>query len=183
MTQDLFAPTLAAAHARIAAVRPADYARSRNALDGAVTRLSPYIAHGFVTLPEVLAGVADKHRLDVQHKFVFELGWREFFQHVWQQQGAGILRSIHGGPLPESAYARELPADIREARTGVPVIDQAVRTLYATSSLPEPDSPVMSTVTWLCASRPMPRNTSCMAGAWPNISGASVSFSSATSSR
>ena len=41
----------------------------------------------------------------------------------------------------------------------------------------------MSTVTWLCASRPMPRNTSCMAGAWPNISGASVSFSSATSSR
>jgi deoxyribodipyrimidine photo-lyase len=135
MTSDTFPATLAAAHARIAAVRPADYARSRNALEGAVTRLSPYIAHGFVTLPEVLAGVADKHRLDVQHKFVFELGWREFFQHVWAQQGAGILRSIHAGPMPEAAYARELPADIREARTGVPVIDQAVRTLYATGYL------------------------------------------------
>ena len=45
-----FAPTLAAAQARIAAVRPAAYARTRNALDGAVSQLSPYITHGFVTL-------------------------------------------------------------------------------------------------------------------------------------
>ncbi len=59
-----FEPTLAAAHARIAAVRPAAYARTRNALDGAVSGLSPYITHGFVTLPEVLAGVAARHPLD-----------------------------------------------------------------------------------------------------------------------
>jgi deoxyribodipyrimidine photo-lyase len=38
---DTFAPTLAAAQARIAAVRPAAYARTRNMLDGAVTGLSP----------------------------------------------------------------------------------------------------------------------------------------------
>ena len=41
-----FAPTMAAAHAALAAVRPGEYARSRNALDGASTRLSPYITHG-----------------------------------------------------------------------------------------------------------------------------------------
>ena len=127
---DPFPPTLAAARARIAAVRPADYARSRNALDGAVTRLSPYITHGLVSLPEVLAGVAARHRLDVQHKLVFELGWRAYFHHVWQHRGAGILQSLHPGPLPEAAYAGELPADIRTGCTGVPVIDQAVRTLY-----------------------------------------------------
>ncbi|MCY1540763.1 hypothetical protein D9M68_764220 [compost metagenome] len=33
----------------------------------------------------------------------------------------------------------------------------------ATSSLPVPDSPVISTVTLDCASRPMARNTSCIA--------------------
>ncbi len=130
-----FAPTRAAALARIAAVRPADYARSRNAIDGAVTQLSPYITHGLVTLPEVLAGVASRHRLDVQHKFVFELGWREFFRHVWAHRGDGILQSLHRGPLPDDAYAEELPADIRQARTGVPAIDVAVRTLYATGTL------------------------------------------------
>src|SRR5471032_1356690 len=43
----------------------------------------------------------------------------------------------------------------------------------ATSSLPVPDSPVISTVTFDCDSRPMARNTSCMAGAWPRISGVS----------
>jgi deoxyribodipyrimidine photo-lyase len=132
---ETFAPTLAAAQARIAAVRPAAYARTRNALDGAVSSLSPYITHGFVTLGDVLAGVAARHALDVRHKFVFELGWRAYFRHVWQHRGEGILRSLHEGPLPEDAYARELPADIRQACTGLPVVDEAVRALYATGTL------------------------------------------------
>ncbi len=130
-----FLPTRAAAQARIADVHPAEYARSRNAIEGAVSRLSPYITHGVVSLPEVLAGVAARHRLDVQHSFVFELGWREYFHHVWQQRGDGILQSLHAGPLPELAYTPELPQDIRRACTGVPAIDQAVRTLYATGYL------------------------------------------------
>ena len=122
-TQEPFPATLAAAHERIAALRVAEYARTRNALDGAVTRLSPYITHGFVSLPEVLAGVAGRavpQRLSLQHKFVCELGWREFFQHLWQHRGSGILADTHPGPLPAQAYTRELPADIRQARTGVP---------------------------------------------------------------
>jgi len=129
------APTLAAARARIAAVRPGAYARTRNALDGAVSNLSPYITHGFVTLADVLAGVAARHTLDMQHKFVFELGWRAYFRHVWQHRGEAILRSLHQGPLPDEAYARELPSDIRQACSGVPVVDEAVRALYATGTL------------------------------------------------
>ena len=43
----------------------------------------------------------------------------------------------------------------------------------ATSSLPVPDSPVISTVAFDCDNRPIARNTSCIAGAWPRISGAS----------
>jgi deoxyribodipyrimidine photo-lyase len=132
---ETFAPTLAAAQARIAAVRPAAYARTRNALDGAVSGLSPYITHGFVTLAEVLAGVASRHALDAQHKFVFELGWRAYFRHVWQHRGEAILQSLRQGPLPDDAYARAMPADIRHACTGVPVVDEAVRMLYATGTL------------------------------------------------
>ncbi len=132
---DGFAPTLAAAFARIAAVQPAAYARTRNALGGAVSQLSPYITHGFVTLADVLQGVATRQTLEVQHKFVYELGWRAYFRHVWQHRGSGILQSLHEGPLPDDAYARELPADIRQACTGVPVVDEAVRALYATGML------------------------------------------------
>src|SRR5512139_1687054 len=128
-------PTLAAAQARIEAVRPAAYARTRNAIDRAVSGLSPHITHGLVSLTDVLAGVASRHDLPVKHKFVYELGWRAYFRHVWQQRGDGILRSLHEGPLPDAAYATELPADIRQGRTGVPAIDQAVRTLHATGML------------------------------------------------
>ena len=54
---DALPPTRSAALTRIERVRPAAYARTRNQLDGAVTGLSPYLTHGLVTLPEVLAGV------------------------------------------------------------------------------------------------------------------------------
>ncbi len=132
---DSLPPTRSAALAHIARVRPAAYARTRNHLDGAVTGLSPYITHGIVTLREVLAGVLQREPLDVQHKLVFELGWREFFRHVWSHRGDEILQSLHAGPRPDAAYDPVLPADIREARTGVAVIDEAVRTLYATGTL------------------------------------------------
>ena len=132
---DTFPPTRQAALARVSDVRPSDYARSRNALEGAVTGLSPYITHGLVSLPEVLAGVTAKHPLDVQHKFVFELGWREYFRHVWAFRGEEIFESLREGLLPQTSYSALLPADIRQAATRVPVIDMAVRTLYATGYL------------------------------------------------
>ncbi len=104
---EVFAATLAAAHARIAAVRPDAYARTRNALDGAVSGVSPYITHGFVTLGDVVASVAKRDALDVQHKFVYELGWRAYFRHVWQHRGEGTLSSLSAADL---LAVNEVPA-------------------------------------------------------------------------
>lgn len=139
----LIEPTAQAAVQRLQAVRAHDYARTRNHLDGAVTRLSPYITHGVLSLPQVLAHVQEAERardakgrgLAPGHKFINELAWREYFHHVWQHEGKAIFTSLHEGPMPDSAYARVLPEDIRQACTGVPVIDQAVRELYATGYL------------------------------------------------
>jgi deoxyribodipyrimidine photo-lyase len=127
-----FEPTLQAAHARLAAVQPSAYARTRNALDGAVTRLSPYLTHGLLSLREVFDAVNARHPLDAQHKLVFELGWRAYYRHVWEHVGDGIHASIHTGLLPDDAYQLEMPADVLEARTGIPAIDLAVRELYET---------------------------------------------------
>jgi deoxyribodipyrimidine photo-lyase len=124
-------PTPEAAQQTLRAVRPSEYARTRNHLSGAVTHLSPYLTHGFVQVPDVMAAL----QLPREHKLVFELGWREFFHHAWRHDGEAIFTSLHEGPLPDSAYAKELPADIREGRTGVPAIDQSVRALYTTGYL------------------------------------------------
>lgn len=131
MTPQDLSPTREAALAQLAAVDAAAYARTRNHLQGAVTGLSPYLTHGLLSVPECLAALG----LPPQHKLVYEFGWREFFRHVWAHRGDAILRDLHEGPLPASAYARVLPDDIRRGATGVPVIDQAVRTLYATGTL------------------------------------------------
>jgi deoxyribodipyrimidine photo-lyase len=132
-----FPPTLQAALARIQSVSPSQYARSRNALDGAVTGLSPYLTHGIVSLPQVAQHIAQKHKLSYDDKLIFEFGWREFFHHVWSRAASpeDILRDMRPANLWRGAYAHELPADIREGRTGVPVIDAAVRQLYATGYL------------------------------------------------
>lgn len=132
---NVFPPTTDAVAQRLDAIRPDKYARSRNALDGAVTRLSPYLTHGMLTLPEAYAGVNARHPLDPRHKLVYEFGWREFFHHVWAHRGDAVFASLHPGLLPDDAYTDAMPADILEGRTGLPVIDNAVRCLYRTGYL------------------------------------------------
>ena len=133
---DALPPSRGAALARAARVQPTAYARTRNHLEGAVTGLSPYLTHGVLTLREVLTEVLRQEGpLPVGHKLVFEFGWREYFRHVWSHAGDRIMHSLHPGPRADDAYASILPDDIRQARTGVPAIDEAVRTLYATGTL------------------------------------------------
>lgn len=132
LAANAFPPTPAAARARLAAVRPADYARSRNHLDGAITRLSPYLTHGLLGPADTVGRLRARHRLPLSHKLVQELGWRAYFQHSWRHRGETIFHDLHPGPLPQAAYARALPADLRRGATGIPAIDQAVRALYAT---------------------------------------------------
>ena len=126
-----FEPGAAAAWSRLRAARPGSYARSRNHLEGAVTRLSPYLSHGYLELAEALRELRRLHGLGLQHKLVQELGWRAYFRHAWRHLGERMFDSLHTGPLPEAAYARALPPDVRGAATGVPAIDCSVRTLYA----------------------------------------------------
>ena len=133
-----FEPTHAAALARLAVIRPAEYARSRNALDGAVTGLSPYFTHGMLRMDEAARAVHQRHALNFDDKLVFEFAWREFFQHVWSRagdQGDAILRDMHGELPWHGQYSDVLPRDIREGCTGVAAIDNAVRILYATGYL------------------------------------------------
>jgi deoxyribodipyrimidine photo-lyase len=130
-----FEPTLTEALRRLDAVHPGEYARTRNALDGAVTGLSPYLTHGVLPMRSVVARVMQRHRLGFEDKLMFELAWREFFQHVWSREGERVLQDMRPAGLWDGEYASALPADLREARTGVPPIDTAVRQLYATGYL------------------------------------------------
>lgn len=120
----------AGALAALAALDPVAYAASRNHLDGAVTRLSPYIRHGVLTLAEVRQAVfaalaARGLGRSAGEKLINELGWRDYWQRVWQQLGEGIWDDREQGAsgLPPSAYRQDLPEDIAGGRTGLACID------------------------------------------------------------
>ena len=133
--KDVFSPSPEAAQARLDAVDPKAYARSRNSIDGAVTRLSPYLTHGIITLPEAYQAINARTPLEPQGKLVFEFGWREYHHHVWAHLGERIQQSLHAGLHDDASYAAQVPEDVRHAATGIPAIDTAVRTLYATGYL------------------------------------------------
>ncbi|MCM5571386.1 FAD-binding domain-containing protein [Burkholderiaceae bacterium FT117] len=126
---DGFAPTIAAALARLDAADPAAYARTRNALDGAVLRVSPWVTHGFVDVPDAIERIAARSTLRDDDRLVFEFAWREFFHHVWRHLGDAILDDLGRPAWPGPRDAR-VPGDVLAAATGVPAIDQAVRALY-----------------------------------------------------
>lgn len=122
-------PTREAALLRLRMVDPRAYGRTRNFLDGAVTRLSPWIAHGLLDVPEVIDDLRARHAVRTQDKLVFELAWREYYHHVWRHLGDGILADIRRG-CANATYVTTLPPDLVTASSGVPVVDAAVRQLY-----------------------------------------------------
>ena len=126
-----FEPTNAGLEARLSTIDIAAYSKTRNHLSGQVTRLSPYITHGFISIPELFDRLPE---LKLADKLAFEFGWREFFHHVWSREGERILSDLRPS-LPGVRYANELPEDIREGRTGLAVIDRAVHELYSTGYL------------------------------------------------
>jgi len=132
--QDDFPPSRFAALRRALCAEPARYARTRNHLDGAVTALSPYVTHGLLPADELFDLWRRRLGLNLGDKLLAELAWREFFHHVWHHRGEDILRDLGPG-LPGVRYADHLPADLRRAATGVPVIDATVRRLYRTGWL------------------------------------------------
>lgn len=120
-----------AALAAIDSVDPVQYARSRNFLNGAVTRLSPWITHGFTSVREAAQRISQRHPLGFDDKLIFEFAWREFFKHVHGELGKGILSDVRK-PVWSGRYSDSLPADIREGRTGVKAIDESIAMLYST---------------------------------------------------
>lgn len=115
---------------QIQQINPMDYAQTRNFLDGAVTRLSPYITRGFLTLPQVRDTVLENYSKEDAKKFIQELAWREYFQKVWQARGDEIFSDIRFEQ--DGVVSTGVPTNVLRAQTGVAVLDAGIESLYET---------------------------------------------------
>ena len=114
---------------RINHIRPAQYAKTRNFLRGAVTLLSPYISRGVIQLPELKDMLLQQYGYRASEKLISELAWREFFQRIWQAKGDAILQDLRNEQSPISTH--QIPAAVINANTGITGIDQSIQALYA----------------------------------------------------
>jgi len=118
----------AAAEDKLASFPVSRYAGTRNFLSGAVSRLSPYIRHGVITLREVY----ERFAAAKSEKFVQELAWRDYWQRVYVEIGDGVWQdrepSKTGVP-----YQDALPEDW--GSTGLACMDGFAEELESTGYL------------------------------------------------
>ena len=69
---------------QVDAIDPIEYGKTRNYIDGAVTKLSPYISRGVISTKYIARKVLGKGYKPYQiESFLKELAWRDYFQQVW----------------------------------------------------------------------------------------------------
>jgi deoxyribodipyrimidine photo-lyase len=124
-----------AAEEALQKIDPVAYAKTRNFLTGAITRLSPYIRYGVLSLREVRDYLLE----NVQHpddatKLINELGWRDYWQRLYTNLGNGIWQDqeAYKTGYKSQDYAPDLPADITAGTTGRVCIDSFSRELQET---------------------------------------------------
>lgn len=129
-----FPTDFAAIAARMRQVDPLQYGSNRNFLDGAVTRLSPYISRGVISTRQVYEAVLEAgcapQRIE---KFIQELAWRDYWQQLWLAHGARINNDLRR-PQPLAHHAG-MPEHIISHQTGIQAIDAGIAEFYETGYL------------------------------------------------
>ena len=115
-----------AAELTLAQVQPGPYGQTRNYLDGAVTRLSPYIRHGVLSLAEVKTAVLAQIQTWTEgEKLITELAWRDYWRRLYERLGDHIWQDLEPyktGWHPQD-YHPDLAEDIGKGTTGLACMD------------------------------------------------------------
>ena len=102
--------------------------RNRVGDSSGVSRLSPYIRHGLLSLSECRTRVLASSGSEASRKFIQELAWREYFGDVHRLYGDAII--THDLEAPKVRLERKpLPDDIRYGSTGLACMDENIADL------------------------------------------------------
>jgi deoxyribodipyrimidine photo-lyase len=126
----------------LASGRPHTYKATRNALSGRdfSSHWSPWLANGALSVRRVVAELksfeAERGASDGSYWLWFELLWREHFRWMLRRHGAALFRPQGLRPsAPRVVHDPEAFARWREGRTGLDLVDAAMRELRHTGTL------------------------------------------------
>jgi deoxyribodipyrimidine photo-lyase len=116
---------------RVESIDPIAYGRTRNFIDGAVTRLSPYISRGVISTRFVMDRLyARGYKAYQMEKLLQELAWRDYFQRIGQERPDLTERELRNPQQDVDHY--KIPKAVLEADTGIEAVDASIRGLYET---------------------------------------------------
>lgn len=127
----------AAADRLMTQINAPSYSKTRNHLDGTVTRLSPYIRHGVISANTIRNHVLRSFPKAKSERFLQQLAWRDYWQRLYRANPDWIWNSVENyktGFRP-SDYVDGLPDDILNGETGIATIDHFIHTLTSTGWL------------------------------------------------
>ena len=116
---------------------PTLYAKTRNFLNGQISRLSAHIKYGIVTNKELYEYIRDKYNFVESEKFIQELAWRDFWRSYAYHHPDQLWKDVEEyktGFLARE-YADNLPEDIISATTPTQIINVFIEQLISTGYL------------------------------------------------
>ncbi len=113
---------------RLSEVDAVTYGRNRNFINGAVTRLSPYLRYGCLTLQEVSDNVLHRFGKQQSARLISELAYRDYWRQNWYRHGNAIFSDMEDAKVPLGENL--LPAYISQGITGLPCMDEVIRSLF-----------------------------------------------------
>lgn len=114
---------------RISRIDPQAYDRTRNHLSGKVSWLSPFLTHGITNTREIADKLLERQPPENCYRFLYELGWREFFHRTWQIHGDAIFEDMRN-PQPNAQH-QQIPLPLLNAVSGIHVIDHSLEHLFS----------------------------------------------------
>ncbi|MFM8316936.1 MAG: FAD-binding domain-containing protein, partial [Bacteroidota bacterium] len=127
----MISPRLDEALAQVGRIDPVAYGRTRNYVDGAVTRLSPYLSRGVLSTSLVADSLVERgFSWEDCESLVKELAWRDYFQLVWKHQGDALDQDLRYPQVGVRHF--RVPAALVRAETGIEALDAGVKELYRT---------------------------------------------------
>lgn len=116
---------------KIDTIDPITYGKTRNYLNGAVTKLSPYISRGIISTKQIASHVLSKgykpYEID---SFLKELAWRDYFQQTWIALENNINNDIK--QIQPDFHNKFIPSKIVNAQTGIEALDNGINELMST---------------------------------------------------
>jgi deoxyribodipyrimidine photo-lyase len=113
------------------AFNPVSYGRTRNHLDGAVSRLSPYLRHGMISINEVHEHLRSRFAQDPirLEEFFRQLAWRDFFEKVLTWYGRRLDDDLEQRKHSVTR-SKQIPLEVLNGNTGLPCVDGMLHELF-----------------------------------------------------